>query len=148
MTQEQEKWLALQQEIGEHWFKYDGQIWKGNRHEYERWYVEENEDNDLSFADWLENNAEEIEVEDYDENGDYLVYTDDEADEAWGKELDNYIEECILPEIPERYRFYFDDEKWKRDAKYDGRGHSLARYDGNERTQDVNGTTYYIYRVN
>lgn len=76
------------------------------------------------------------------------MYTDSEADDAWEKELDNYIDECILPEIPDSYRNYFDDEAWKIDAKYDGRGHALARYDGHEREQEVNGTTYYLYRIN
>jgi len=43
---------------------------------------------------------------------------------------------------------YFDDEKWKRDARIDGRAHSLSRYDGNEDDQEINGVTYYIYRTN
>lgn len=30
----------------------------------------------------------------------------------------------------------------------DGRGHFLAQYDGEERDESVNGTTYYIYRTN
>lgn len=82
------------------------------------------------------------------DGGEYLVLTDDEADEAWNDSLDNYIDDCILPEIAEPYRMYFDDEKWKDDAKVDGRGHSLASYDGGEDYEDINGTTYYIYRVN
>jgi hypothetical protein len=28
-----------------------------------------------------------------------MVLTDDEADEKWEESLDNYIEECIQPEI-------------------------------------------------
>lgn len=78
----------------------------------------------------------------------YIVATDEEADELWEEALDNYIEECILPELPKAYQNYFDDEKWKNDAKYDGRGTTLATYDGNENYVDVEGTTYYIYRTN
>lgn len=78
----------------------------------------------------------------------YLVCTDSEADEKWNDSLDNYIEDCILPEIPKYLQDYFDTEKWKIDAKYDGRGHSLSSYDGDEKEMSINGETYYIYRLN
>ena len=78
----------------------------------------------------------------------YEVLTDNEADDRWEEELDNYIEECIMPELPEHLQNYFDEDAWKSDAKYDGRGHSISRYDGNEYEETVNGTTYYIYRQN
>lgn len=79
---------------------------------------------------------------------DYLVVTDDEADELWEQELENYLEECVYPELPENMRNYFDDDAWKRDARMDGRRHSLNRYDGCEydETSDGTGETYYIYR--
>ena len=98
--------------------------------------------------------VDELNVSSHDEKiieyGDeeYLVVTDEEADELWEEELDNYIDEFILPELSEQYRYYFDDERWKSDARHDGRAHSLNRYDGNEYEQTVNGTTYYIYRQN
>lgn len=85
------------------------------------------------------------------EDGDYDVLTDEEADDKWDEELDNYIDECIMPEfdrhLPNMY-CYFDDEAWKRDARYDGRGHSLSRYDGEENEEEVDGVIYYIYRQN
>lgn len=65
-------------------------------------------------------------------NSEYLVVTDEEADELWEQDLDNYLEECIYPELPEMARNYFDDESWKHNARFDGRAHSLARYDGDE----------------
>ena len=74
----------------------------------------------------------------------YLAGTDDEMDGAWDEELDRYIDECI--EIPAHIEPYFDRERWKDDAKIDGRGHSLNRYDGGEDYTEVNGTTYYAYR--
>ena len=80
-------------------------------------------------------------------NGEYLVLTDSEADDEWDSALDNYIDEIIMPEIPDHLQNYFDEEKWKCDARCDGRGHILATYDGCEYEEEVNGTTYYIYRV-
>jgi hypothetical protein len=80
------------------------------------------------------------------EDKEFLVLTDSEADDRWDEELDRYIEDCL--EIPEAIRPYFDDEHWKRDARMDGRGHSIATYDGAEDSQVINGTTYYIYRMN
>lgn len=78
----------------------------------------------------------------------YRVLTDEEADEAWEESLDSYIDECILPGLPKQFQQYFDTKKWKSDAKMDGRGHSLNYYDGEEYDEEVNGTTYYIYRTN
>lgn len=82
--------------------------------------------------------------------GEYLVLTDDEADKLWDEELDDYLDECVLYEWPEIAQRYFDRKAWKRDARYDGRGHSLARYDDEEHDVDdeEDGVTYYIYRVN
>lgn len=81
-------------------------------------------------------------------NEDYLVLDDSEADEAWDNYLDQYIDDCILPELPEQYCNYFDSESWKSDARYDGRGHCLASYDGHENEETVQGETFYIYRIN
>lgn len=80
-------------------------------------------------------------------NGEYLVLTDEEADEKEDEQLDNYLEECIYPELPENLRYYFDDEAWKRDARMDGRGHMISTYDGAEYEEKVNNTWYYIYRI-
>lgn len=77
---------------------------------------------------------------------DYLVCTDDEADQEQDEEFENYLDECILPDLPANLRNYFDSEAWKQDAKKDGRGHSLGRYDGNECEQKINGTMYFLYR--
>lgn len=76
----------------------------------------------------------------------YKVLTDDEAEAEWDEYLDDYIDNYI--EIPEHVLPYFDRESWKDDARQDGRGHSLATYDGNENEETVCNTTYYIYRTN
>ena len=78
--------------------------------------------------------------------GEWWVLTDEEADAAWDEDLDKYIDDAM--EIPEAIKPYFDEEKWKRDAKMDGRGHSLGRYDGEENEEKIDGVWYYIYRVN
>ena len=107
-----------------------------------------------ALAQHLGVSKKDIEQSTYDENifefanDEYLVVTDEEADELWEQELDNYLEECIYPELTGDLSRYFDDEAWKRDAKFDGRGHSLGRYDGVENYEEVKDETYYIYRVN
>lgn len=77
---------------------------------------------------------------------DYLFGTDDEMDYEWDKVLDDYLEECIFPEISGNLAQYFDNKAWKRDAKMDGRGHSLNHYDGDELSYNVRGVYYYAYR--
>lgn len=77
---------------------------------------------------------------------DYLAGTDDEMDQEWDEDLENYIYECILPEVNENYRRYFDNEAWKKDARMDGRAHSLNRYNGNEEEAKINDTYYFAYR--
>ena len=78
----------------------------------------------------------------------YLVMTDTEADKAWEQSLENYLDECVLAEMSEMAQNYFDRERWMEDAKMDGRGHSLASYDGNENEVETGNGTYYIYRMN
>lgn len=83
-------------------------------------------------------------------DGEYLVLTDEEADDAWDEALDSYLDDCVLPGLPEHARHYFDRPAWKRDARFDGRGHSLALYDGEEHAvyDEEDDTTCYIYRMN
>lgn len=107
-----------------------------------------------ALAQYLDCKKKEIDQCTYSDNiftygsEEYLVLTDEEADDAWEESLDNYLEECIYPELPDNMINYFDDEKWKNDAKFDGRGHSLNYYDGSEEVEEVKGETYYIYRQN
>jgi hypothetical protein len=83
-----------------------------------------------------------------DNEDDYKVLTDDEANEEWDCYLDSYIDDCILHELPKEYRYYFDSEKWKDDAKHDGRGHSLSSYDGEEHEYKIEDEWLYVYRIN
>lgn len=103
----------------------------------------------------LEEEISVSEISTLSENGDnrfsyggheYLICTDEEADDAQDEEFENYLDECILPELPKQSQRYFESDAWKSDAKHDGRGHSLGRYDGNENEQNVNEVTYFLYR--
>ena len=80
--------------------------------------------------------------------GEFMILTETEADDLWDEQLENYIDENILPELPEAYRNYFDCEAWKRDAKFDGRGHTLSSYDGNEYEIFIDEECYLAYRTN
>ena len=87
------------------------------------------------------------------EVGEYLVLTDAEADRMCDEPLEQYIDDCIMPELPEAYRGYFDCKAWKRDAKLsDGRGHTIASYDSEEHEEQVltpeGKVWFYIYKVN
>lgn len=107
-----------------------------------------------ALAKFLDCKKSKITQSSYDENTfsygteEYLICTNDEADELWEAILDNYLEECIYSELIGNLKNYFDDKAWKRDAKYDGRGHSLSGYDGNENEETISEETFYIYRTN
>lgn len=107
-----------------------------------------------ALAQHLGVKAKEIIKSKYDDNifeyesEEYLVVTDDEADDLWEAELDHYLEEIIYPELSGNLAQYFDDEKWKHDARFDGRGHALNRYDASEDSEDIDGVEYFIYRQN
>jgi len=126
------------------------------------WYREEEDDDTnariRALALYLQINPDDIEPAKYGENlfevgigkrpDQYLVVTDNEADDLWDQELDRYIDDCL--ELPDHLEAYFDRDKWKRDARVDGRAHSLGYYDGNEgfETDPWDNTEYYIYRQN
>jgi hypothetical protein len=146
--------LALMQHLGEDYFIVNGIPYIGEEDAAKESYESAKEDYE-SFEDFCSNEVEELDVDNC-YNVDYYVLTDEEADEKWEESLDSYIEECITPEIDKisegqgnlGYYITFDEEMWKRDAKMDGRGHSLSSYDGNENEETVQGTTFYIYRIN
>ena len=102
---------------------------------------------------------------------DYLVYTDDEADEA----VYNYINESVCffrsdfiaahaevdEEVIKKLQELHEDsnkaikslikdfDHFVNDAVLcDGRAHFLSSYDGEENEVNVNGNTYYVYRSN
>lgn len=151
--------LALMQHLGEDYFINDGTAYEGNHKELWAQWIEatENLADAQTWEEFIEENCTEVEELDIEDcyDVDYYILTDEEADQKWEESLDSYIEECITPELDKldslgnlQYYIKFDEEMWKRDAKMDGRGHSLASYDGNENEETVEGTTFYIYRIN
>lgn len=76
----------------------------------------------------------------------FTVFTDEEADAEWEQYLESYIEDCVIGEIPEQYRMWFDTEGFMEHLKTDGRGHSLNGWDGQEHEYEIDGETYYIYK--
>lgn len=80
------------------------------------------------------------------EGEDYLFGTDSEMDDEWDQDLDNYLDECVLSELPETVRIYFDKDAWKSNARMDGRGHSLNRWGGGDLEQKWNDEWYYAYQ--
>lgn len=77
---------------------------------------------------------------------DYICGLDNDVDEIFEESIKNYIDDCVLPEIPKQYHRYFNEEDFIEDCYKDGRGHALNRYDDNEYEETVNGKTYYIYQ--
>ena len=67
-------------------------------------------------------------------------------DDEWDQDLDSYLDECVLSDLHETVRRYFDEDAWKSDARIDGRGHSLNRYNGGELEQKWNDEWYYAYQ--
>lgn len=162
------KTLALAQHLGLEVFEFNGEYYTGGTlkdfnkesgSNYEE--IEEVSEDNEPFINWLAENCTKLEDEliqsSYDDSQfeygsqEYLVCIDSEADEAWDAYMDAYIDDCVLCDLPENYREYFDSEKFKKDCLYDGRGHSLASYDGNENEIALHTEhsiiVYYIYRT-
>lgn len=75
----------------------------------------------------------------------WLVLTDEEADE----QVANYAEDSlddVLYGVNEVIKQYFNTEEYLEDYIYNSdRGSVIASRDGEEHTETVNGTTYYLY---
>ncbi len=83
------------------------------------------------------------------EQGEYAVLDSDERDRAVRAACESYIDECILPEIPEVYRNYFDSAAWIRDVRLSGDDDSMiSPYDRCVNEQCINGVWYYVIRTN
>lgn len=85
-------------------------------------------------------------------NQEYQVLTDSEADDEERESVENLIDDCYLSELTRNNKNhpalqFIDMEAWL-DAWCGQRGENLNPYDGQEHEEEVNGTTYYIYRRN
>ena len=143
----------------------------------QRYYDNLTEDYDLQAIVLAQHLAEGDNRPDYDEaqsdfdSEDYLVYTDEEADEAVREEIEEMVwaftpsflrahtgvtieaiakiqEMCESANEPLKAMIKDFDHFVEDAVKCDGRGHFLAGYDHQEDYVTFNGITYYIYRRN
>lgn len=77
----------------------------------------------------------------------YAVIPDSDIEDVYTEHVDNYIDECILPDMPEHTRNYFDREQFHTGTESDGYG-TMASYDSADNEQEFNGETYHILRLN
>ncbi len=175
------KALALMKYNGEDFFILNDTAYEGTKEDAERAYNDEqhemNDNTKIDFETWCQENLTEVEPYDEDNHSnDYLVLTDDEADEkakedileslwafnasfiAYHTDLDEEVIQAIHDNgkcesnndtIHNLIKKLGDIDDFVSDAiSADGRGHFLSSYDGNENEETVNGTTFYIYRQN
>jgi len=170
--------LALMQHNGEDYFILDGIAYKGNEKEIHAEWIECTEKlaDAQNWDEYVIDNCEiveELDPEDY--NNDYLVLTDEEANEKcaenikdslWAFNASFIIDHSKLPydaiEMVQGYQeskcegandtieaLIDDIDTFIEDAiSADGRGHFINTYDGEENEETVNGETFYIYRIN
>lgn len=78
----------------------------------------------------------------------FRVLTEDEREEAFTEACEQYADECLIPDLPASCSQYFDYEAFRHDCTFDGYGHVLNHYDGNElEAKTTDGNWVYIYRV-
>lgn len=187
LTTAQEKAIALKKYLNEDFFIIENEdsnctIYEGNEEEQRELFrkdIEGTEEAEIesNFEIFCINNCTEVEeYEDDNYNNDYLVLTDEEADEKakeyivdslWAFNASFVASEIDLDE--EVIQAIHDNGKCEGNndtiynlinklgdidnfvdsaIKADGRGHFMSSYDGNENEEAVNGTTYFIYRIN
>lgn len=184
LTEGQIKQLALMQHLGEdYFFCPDGIAYVGNYDESYNDFLADIEGTeeveiDANFSIYCSNNLTAVEEYDTDSyNNDYLVLTDEEADEKAAEYIKDSLWAfnasflaCETGFPIEVFTALQDQCEGANDAIFnlvdgnksdtdidsfiesaisaDGRGHFMSSYDGNENEENVNGTTYYIYSIN
>ena len=103
------------------------------------------EDDEKVFA-LMEHTGETYEEAESVIDSNYRVLTDEEADKTLNKYLEEYVEDNVLYQIPIDLRVYFNTQAWIEDNNSD-RGTWLNYVNGEEYTETINGTTYYIYNI-
>jgi len=80
-------------------------------------------------------------------SAEYAIVPEADIDDAFKEYAEQYVDDCILPTMPESTRRYFDMEAFIEDLQVDGYG-IMSSYDGNYEEITVNGVTYYVFRLN
>lgn len=184
LSEGQLKAIALMQFNGGDYFivtagNDDPIVYEGNEQELTGLWIEAT-DNPIenTWEQYCEENCTVVdEIDGTDEKDDYIVLTDEEADEMAA----NYIKDSLwafnasflasetgfpievftalqnqcegandaIYNMVDGYKSDTDIDSFIDAAiSADGRGHFMSSYDGNENEETVNGTTYYIYRIN
>ena len=78
----------------------------------------------------------------------YLILTDDEADDALKDYIDSLYQEDVIPRIPDDLQPYFKYKTWFFDKESQLERGVLSSYNDIEENEVVDGVTYYIYRLN
>lgn len=82
------------------------------------------------------------------DDGEYLVSTDDEADEWEEEGLRQLFDDMVPREVRDSFiGRYIDADKFVEEQS-GNRGENINGYDGTEEEVEFEGTTYYIYRNN
>lgn len=151
-------------------------IFEGTEEEAREQFNDEMESKEgiIDFFLWAKDNLTEVEPIDGEEEKDgYIVLTDEEADEmakryildtVWAFNAsflagETGIDQEVFEAIQANDRCesnndailrLIEDEQAFVEAAIsaDGRGHFMNSYDGNENEECVNGTYYFIYRIN
>ena len=159
------KILALSEYLNIEYFDHNGTYYSGaNQEEYEGFKkkkLKTKKETNTAFDEYIDDNynlLEEEFVNNYDKyyqygNEEYLVLTDQEADKAAYDSVYSIWEDCYLSKnIKEQLGFlydYIDLERATLDTiRMDGRGRTLASYDGYENEINFDNIHYYIYRIN
>jgi hypothetical protein len=71
-----------------------------------------------------------------------------EINDAQMQATENYIDECVLPDIDENIHQFLDMDRMIEHYSQDGWAHILGSYDGEGYEIKVNGETYHICRTN
>jgi len=146
------------------------------RNESQQWFEKMDKPfNDDDFEEWCNENCLLVEEDYTDIDDDYSVYTNEEADEAakeyieesvWAFNASFIIDHSKLPceaiEMVQVFQEKYEDaanetilalindfDEFVSDAiSADGRGHFMNSYDGHEHEVNIDGTYYYVYRMN
>lgn len=79
-------------------------------------------------------------------DGEYLVLTKEESEQYEEEHLRSYFQVMVY-DVNDFAKKYLDEDRYVNEYKGKQR-QNLASYDGEEHTEEFEGVTYYIYRVN
>lgn len=171
LSEGQLKAIALMQHLGEAFFVTYDKVFLGEEADVRTEFEQSAEPNFQQYC--IDNEVEADEIDGTDEKDGYIVLTDEEADEMAAQYIkdslwafnasflsgETGIDQSVFEAIQangkcegnnDAIESCIDDIDGFIQAAIgaDGRGHFMSSYDGCENEETVNGTTYYIYRIN